>query len=385
MLDHVRYYILNIYVMMGIAGLLLGGQWVWLGSLGVFLAVVVGDMILGEDTNIRKLKYPWIADLALYLHLPLMIALYGVFAWRLQVGFDSLSTLSMVSSYAGSIVSVAFLSAFPNLPVAHELMHRRHWFPRAVNSMMGTFFGDPNSDIAHIHVHHIHVGTPKDSDTPYRGETVYHFVLRATWGRYKEGFKIERERLRKKGRSIWHWSSRVLWAVLMEAALLGYFYWAAGLAGLVLLLITLFIAKMTIEAFNYTQHYGLIRVEGKPFQPHHTWEHNTFFVRAGAVEITTHSDHHMDPYIPFYELKPSSAPKMPNIAICFLVSLFPSIWFKKIVQPRLRYVDLHLASPEERILAAEANRRAGWPDWFKSLEQKTENLNHNPNQANLMQ
>ncbi|MED4600943.1 alkane 1-monooxygenase [Paenibacillus validus] len=370
MLDHVRYYIANFYVMLGIAGLLLGGHWVWLGSLGVLVAVLIGDMILGEDTNIRNLKYPWIADLALYLHVPLTIVLYGVFAWRLQIGFGSLPNLSELVLYGGSILSVALLSAFPNLPILHELMHRRHWFPRALNSIGGTFFGDPNSDIAHIHVHHVHVGTPKDSDTPYRGETVYHFVFRATWGRYKEGFKIERERLRRKGHSIWHGSSRILWAVLMLAIVIGYFYWMAGLTGLVVVIITLFIAKLTIEAFNYTQHYGLIRIEGKPFESRHTWEHDTFFVRAGAVEITTHSDHHKDPYMPFYELKPSDAPKMPSIVLCFLASLIPSFWFKKIVIPRIKYWDQHLASPEERIMASKANRRAGWPDFAQENMEK---------------
>jgi len=32
--------------------------------------------------------------------------------------------------------------------------------------------------------------------------------------------------------------------------------------------------------------------------------------------------------------------------------------------PRLKNWDLNFASPAERVLAREANRRAGWPDWL---------------------
>lgn len=362
-LDHFRYYMASLYTLIGILGFWLGGLWVWLGFLGVLLAIIVGDAILGEDTNIRQLRYPWLADGALYLQLPLMVVLYVAMAWRVHVGFGALSPGVTVLCWGGSAISAGFLGAVPTLPINHELMHRRTRFPRVVASLLGTFYGDPNRDIGHIYTHHIHVGTSKDSDTPYRGEIVYTFLFRASVGAYHDAFVLERARMQKRGRSVWNWRSRVPRAILMILIIWGGFDLVIGWPGVVLAMASMAIGKLTVEAFNYTQHYGLIRVEGQPFEPRHTWEHNTFFIRSAGVEITTHADHHRDPYIPFYELQPSSALKMPNIALCFLASLIPSVWFKKFVIPRLRYWDLHMATPEERELARAANERAGWPDW----------------------
>lgn len=368
MLDHLRYYVATLVVLAGVAGFILGGQWVWIGFVGVLLFLLAGEAIFGEDEAPRNLKYPWIADFALYLQLPLMILLYGAYAWRIKQGFSEPSELMTVLAYAGSVVSAGFLSAVPNLPINHELMHRRALFPRMVASILGTFYGDPNRDLAHVYTHHIHVGTRKDSDTPYRGEAIYTFVFRATWGAYKDGFKIEKERQGKKGRSVWSWRSRVPRMFFMLALLIGSFYYADGWLGALLVMGSMFIGKMFVEAFNYTQHYGLIRVEDTPFEPRHTWEHRTPFTRAVAVEITTHAHHHLDSYVPFYELKPSTIDnKMPSIIFCFLMALVPPLWFK-FVQSKIKKIDLFYATPEERKLAREANQRAGWPDWFAEAD-----------------
>ncbi len=170
----------------------------WIGFLGVLVFLLVADYITEEDEAERKIKNPWIADFALYLHFPLMILLFGSFAWRIQQGFSEPTAFMTVLAYAGCIFSAAFLGNAPNLPIAHELFHRRHWFPRYLGTTLNVYFGDPVKDIQHVYNHHIHVGTLKDPDTPRRGESVYKFIFRATWHSYKESYKIEKERQRKK-------------------------------------------------------------------------------------------------------------------------------------------------------------------------------------------
>ncbi|MGH7803418.1 MAG: xylene monooxygenase, partial [Candidatus Binatia bacterium] len=118
-----------------------------------------------------------------------------------------------------------------------------------------------------------------------------------------------------------------------------------------------------------TQHYGLLRVEGTPILPHHSWNHLTLLDRALAYEITTHSEHHLDPTAPFHRLKPHpEAPQMPSIIYCFVLSLIPPLWDRLIAMPRLRDWDLHFASLGERKLGLTANARAGWPSWLASAE-----------------
>ena len=46
-----------------------------------------------------------------------------------------------------------------------------------------------------------------------------------------------------------------------------------------------------------------------------------------------------------------------------IAAFFPPIW-NRVIQPRLKDWDLNHANADERALAREANRRAGWPDWL---------------------
>jgi p-cymene methyl-monooxygenase len=88
---------------------------------------------------------------------------------------------------------------------------------------------------------------------------------------------------------------------------------------------------------------------------------------TGAIErhITNHCEHHLDAYVPYYKMKPDAAgPRMPNAFLCFLIALIPPLWYRAILWPRLRHSDLQHATPAERAIAREANRKAGWPDWF---------------------
>jgi len=134
----------------------------------------------------------------------------------------------------------------------------------------------------------------------------------------------------------------------------------------------LMLAKLFAEGFNYFQHNGLVRVEGKPYESRHIWNHLSYIIRPLAYEISNHNDHHLDSYIPFYELKPTpDGPQGPSMFLSFNAALVPPIWFKFLAQPKLKEWDLTRATPEEKILAREANKAAGWPDWLGEPTEET--------------
>lgn len=363
-MDALRYFIIPLTTASGVAGFLLGGPYVWLGFL-TFPLLLALDVALPDDLEPRKPGIGGMADLALHLQLPLLITLFAAFAYSVKSGINPIvGADTSPMQLAGSIFSLVWLSAVPTLPVAHELMHRRHWLPRFLSKLLGTFYGDPNRDIAHVITHHIHLDTAKDSDTPRRGQTIYSFVFQATVGAYRDTWEMEREILIRRGFSPWNWRNR-MW---LQAGLLLAVPLAVGLgggiaAGLVTVAV-MAITKLVLEGFNYFQHYGLIRVEGAPVEFHHAWNHLGAIARPLGAEITNHINHHLDGHTPFYALKPEpNAPRMPSLFLCFVAGLFPPVWTRFIAQPRLKAWDLRFASPEERKLAAEANRRAGWPQW----------------------
>ncbi|MGQ0622519.1 MAG: alkane 1-monooxygenase [Panacagrimonas sp.] len=363
MLDTLRYYLVPLTTLTGVIGFLLGGEYVWLG-LATFPVLLSFDILLSADTAPRRIASPFLTDLPLYLHVGLIVALYVSFVASVENGSNPLTGPGAGWQIAGSLLSMGWLSAVPNLPVAHELMHRRHWFPRRLAQLASTFYGDPNRDIGHVLTHHIHLDTPRDCDTPRRGQTLYTFVWQATRGSYMDAIENEAAVLRRKGLSPWHWSNKTYQQVVMLLAVPVFSGVLAGVMATVVVLAAMFMAKALVEAFNYFQHYGLVRADGGPVLKHHAWNHLGPIVRPLGCEITNHIHHHLDGYKRFYDLPPEpTAPQMPSLFLCFAVGLIPPLWFALIAKPRLKDWDERFATPAERRIAMAANARAGWPQW----------------------
>ncbi|MDO8313953.1 MAG: fatty acid desaturase [Rugosibacter sp.] len=365
-MDYLRYYLNTLLVAVAILGFYLGGQWVWLGA-STYLFLLVLDLMLPNDYKNRQIHHPFFVDLPLYLHVALMLIMYGTFAWRIKTGFDITTNINL--ALLGCFASLVWISAVPNLPVAHELMHRRGAFERFLANIAATFFFDPHRAIGHVHTHHLHFDTENDSDTPQRGEKFYQFIWRATKGAYMDTFELEKRRLSVKNKSVWGPGSLVFWGlVAVFGTPLGIGLYAGALAGS-LTLAVMVTTKFVLEALNYLQHYGLQRVTSQPIEDRHTWHHFSTMSRIAGVEITNHIDHHRDGFLPFYNLQVhKGAPEMPSVFICAPAALIPWVWDNLIVKPRLKKWDLEYASSAERKLAREANRRAGWPDWIGEAE-----------------
>jgi len=363
MFDTLRYWLAPTTTLCGVIGFLIGGQAVWLGFV-TFPVLLLLDIVLPRDIAPRRIASPFLADLALYTHVLLIVALYVTFVASVARGINPLWGDGAGWQIAGSLLTMGWLGAVPNLPVAHELMHRRHWFPRRMAQLASTFYADPNRDLGHVRTHHIHLDTPRDCDTPRRGELLYTFVWRATRGSYVDAFECEADGLRRSGRSVWNWRNRLWQQLALLAVVPALALVVAGGMAMTVCIVAMLMSKALVEAFNYFQHYGLVRVEGAPIMLHHAWNHLGPIVRPLGVEITNHIHHHFDSYRRFYELPPESkAPQMPSLFLCFLLGLVPPLWHRLVAQPRLKDWDERFASNEERRIAMAANAKAGWPQW----------------------
>ena len=356
---YLRYYVPNLVVACGVLGFTLGGPWVWLG-VATILPMLVVDLIWRDDHAVRPTMNRAMADIPLYIHALLMFAL-----WLAFIDWYSNTAVVSLAEGLGAVLSLGFLGAVPNLPASHELMHRRNALAKWLSRILSTFYGDPNRDIGHLHTHHIHFATPRDSDTPKRGETIYAFTWRASVGCYRDGYEIEKARLGKKGKPVFALESRVTSALTLLVVFFTVVFAYCGFGGVVVSALALVVAKFFVEAFNYFQHYGLVRAPGEHYATRHLWNHPTPAVRAVGFEITNHNDHHMDGYLPYHKLAPNlDGPQMPSIVLCFLIGLLPPVWHKFFAQPLLRDWDLSLTDETEKSLAIKANREAGWPDWL---------------------
>ena len=84
--------------------------------------------------------------------------------------------------------------------VGHELVHRTRQPLHLVwgRWLLGLTF-DASFAIEHVHGHHAKVSTFEDPASARRGEGVYGFILRSTRGQLRSAWRIEGERLARKG------------------------------------------------------------------------------------------------------------------------------------------------------------------------------------------
>ncbi len=365
-MDSIRYYLMPLTTLCGVIGFVLGGNWIWLAA-ATYPVLMLGDILLPSDKKERLHLGPWwFSDLALYLQVPLLIALYAAFlSWLTQLA----GTGQQISpgQILACIIGIGWLSVVPTLPIAHELWHRRHWFPRAMARILGTFHMDPAKDVGHNIGHHNLVGQRRDADTPARYQTIYTFVIQARLASWRDTFHHSSVALKRRGHSPWNWRNIGYQQLIMPMVLIAICWVAGGPMAAGISFAAMLMGNFFMEGLNYMQHYGLIRADDEEVQVQHAWNHLGAVVRPLGCEITNHINHHLDSYTRFDHLEPvPDAPQMPSLFICFLCGLVPPIWFRYIAKPRLRHWDLHFATQKERALARQDNQKAGWEDWLES-------------------
>ena len=215
MTKYMKYYIVPFLSLSVLIGIFLGGHWMWLGLAVLFVVVIGGDAVLGEDASQPEYSHPWLIELPLHLALPLIIILLLSFAWttgsvredflgigKLLSGLFSYDFLAardsnMWSDYVGAVLGVGFVVAGYGTNVGHELTHR---IKDRVAMLEGRWLlsASCNADfsIEHVYGHHVTVGTDEDPATARKGENVYTFFIRSTVFGHISAWKHELKRLR---------------------------------------------------------------------------------------------------------------------------------------------------------------------------------------------
>lgn len=156
-----------------VAGYLGGGGWTFLTAINIYALIPLADAALGTDpsnspeTEIAG-RRPAVSEglaykLPAWLTAPVHVALV---VWALSVvAAGSLTTVELI----GFTLSVGLAGGALGITVAHELMHRRIGFERALAYVLMGAASYAHFCIEHVHGHHRHVGTPCDPATPRRG------------------------------------------------------------------------------------------------------------------------------------------------------------------------------------------------------------------------
>lgn len=306
----------------------------WLASIVIFIAVPLFDMVIGVDkTNpIGQQRFNrW--DGYFYWIPHLYVASWLIcFAWLINLLVNE--TLPPMT-VAGLTIAIGLSSSFATC-AAHELLHRGTFFDYWVARIVMAICAYGHFNVEHLH-HHATAGIQEAGTVPCRGEGLYAFIWRNFKFSLGNSFRVEEDIRRRRGYSMM--ANRVVQQyalTLAIAAVLAYFY---GVVGFAVFIVQALYAIFSLEMIQYFEHYGLERLPNSPMSAKESWNSNSWLTNAITLNITRHSDHHLDPKIPYQSLQPHpDGPVMPAgyFTLAWL-ALIPPLW-RHVIDPILDQV-----------------------------------------------
>ncbi len=369
-MQYLKYYISPLTLVLALYTCTLGPLYPTAFFIGISLFIILGDIMIKEDSMEASHQNQFILNLPMYINLPLILLLVFMtvfvissnpsveLAQRLKtiIGVDlmalnrSVHLLDKISLVALTSLFIGVMGTVPG----HELVHRiKNKFDMFMGNGLLAISWDCAFAIEHVYGHHKNVGLESDPATAKRGENLYRFILRAIIKEQKDAWTIENSRLRKTHHSIFSIKNRMVIGHIRSGSIAFIAYLVGGLSGMLIFILCAFIAKCLLEVINYTEHYGLVRVPGQPVKPHHSWNTNSAISSMYLYNVTRHSSHHEKSHLKYWELKSyPNAPTMPQgyLSMLYLAIFLPWL-YHKIMAPRLIDWDRNYASKEEQKIA----------------------------------
>jgi alkane 1-monooxygenase len=312
-------------------GLWIAGPFVW-----GWVVVSLLDKAMGLDTANLD---PATADEVLFWHklvtwgwVPVQMALIVTCLWAVSIP-GHLDTGAAFGVFAALGVGTGGIG----FTFAHEMIHQRNRWERRAGELLLISVGYGHFATEHVHGHHLTVATPRDPVSARKGQSFYAFFVRAVGLGIISAWRIERVRLARRGRPVWH-RTNPFWRYGVGLAGFVALSWAiAGPFGVALFAFQCFIAVYQLEGVNYVEHYGLTRryLGGGRFErvgTQHSWNAAHTVSNWMLINLQRHSDHHYRPdrRFPLLQHHPwKQAPQLPfSYPFMIWLSLMPPLWFR---------------------------------------------------------
>ena len=377
-LANIKYLLAPSLILVTFFGVLAGGLLSWIGVALLGVGVVVDTILrkqassaMHKDDGTTKAS-PAFQNMVMYFMLPVFVLLQLALAWRVNgfmtgVPVEVTSTwFNLIPVYSG-ITSLDLIGAvlstgiFAGIGIiyGHELSHCKG-FAFIISRMTMGLSGSAHFCYAHVYNHHLELASEDDPATAPRGRTIYGHYPLSYLGQSKFLYNMEKERLSRMGVSFISWQNRWIRGYLMAVPTVTLFFMAGGWIGMAVLATVWGISNFELEALNYLEHYGLIRVKDQPIDYRHNWDNSTCFTAWFFIEIGRQADHHDRGETHFWELENVGCPNTGwGYFVVFFIALVPPIWHWY-MRKRLAAWDTHFATDEEKAIAARINKEVGY-------------------------
>ena len=261
--------------------------------------------------------------------------------------------------------------------VAHEMIHRHSVWERGFGEFLLSSVSYPHYATEHIYVHHALVGTPWDLGSAPRGQSIWHYFPRELASDLSGAWRVQRGRLARRRRSVWHYTNP-FWRYAIEVALWwGLIWWMGGAGAVAAYLVLCLGVVFSMKIDNFLQHYGLRRIRlpsGKfeRVQPWHVWSvdrklHNWLF-----FNMQRRADHHVEPGRRYPLAQHHGADRSPQLPGGYremsALALFPRRWFAT-MDPLVEEWRTHFYPQIEDWRAYDSPAFAARPNAFESINE----------------
>ena len=385
-MKYLKYYVSTITLIIAFHVCFLGEYYPTIFFFCFSLFIILGDLVVREDSAEQQYSKLYLLNLPMYLNFPLLTIILLISAFMLGDVPQNAFT-NIISTYLNinilevrdslniydSIFLVAqmglFIGIMGTVP-GHELVHRKKSkFDMFMGNWLLALSWDCAFALEHVHGHHKNVGLPSDPATARRGENIYSFIVKAAFKEHRDAWKIELDQMRRRNIPLLSMRNKMILGYLRSASIIILAFFIGGLKGALFFLLFSFIAKALLEVINFSEHYGLVRVQGEPVMPHHSWNSNSTLSSTYLYNVTRHSSHHEKANLKYWELRSyQDAPMMPQGYLAMLyMALFLPNYFHKVMAKKLIDWDKRFATDKERVLAAKQNKNSGIPALMESI------------------
>ncbi len=332
-----------------------------------YLLAPLLDWIIGEDRNnppeeiVMQLdRDPYYRRLT-YLVVPLHFLSLVISAWYAATQALSWWAFTLLAMFAGIIAGLA-------INTGHELGHKNSRLEKWLAKVVLAVPAYGHFTIEHNRGHHQRVATYDDPASARMGENIYKFAIREIPGAFKNGWATEKERLTRRGRSVWHPNNAILQSYALSLTVSLMLLLLLGWKAIPFLLLHNLLAYWQLSSANYIEHYGLRRVENERGQlercePHHSWNSNHVFSNLVLFHLERHSDHHSHPLRRYQSLRHfDNLPRLPNGYFgMYVLAYLPFLWFR-VMDPRLMKLP-HVAGDLDKVNIDPSARAAIFLKW----------------------
>jgi alkane 1-monooxygenase len=310
----------------------LGVFW-WIGPIFIYLLIPLLDLLIGADpTNPPEDVVAWLEQdryyrWVTYAFLPLQyVAIFTGFWLMTRNGGLAVIDRLGITFTLGTLNGVAINTAHE---LGHKKEHLERWFAKIAlaPSAYGHFF------IEHNRGHHVRVATPDDPASSRLGESFWAFLPRTVVGSLRNGWSLERTRLRRMGKRTASPRNDILNAWAMTVVLWAVLLMLFGIGIAPYLVVQAVFAFCLLEAVNYLEHYGLVRQllpngRWERVNPRHSWNNNNVTTNLFLYHLQRHSDHHANPTRRYQALRHfEESPQLPSgYATMIVLSYVPPLW-----------------------------------------------------------